>query len=136
MTEHSNPRNWRRWERERELAVAIRTLLRETYRKPSGHCDPATWRTLARDVELTAFLHSCAEAGPNAWAEEVDRARNRRAVMAIEQGDIGPDAAPGSPELSLVAIGDLLPVWRAWGRMLLDAEASHAPSAKIHHGVP
>ncbi len=136
MPEHRTPRNWRRWERERELASAARILLRETYRKPSGHCDPATWRILARDAELTAFLRSCAEAGPNAWIGEVNRVRTRRAAMAIERGDIGPDAVPGSSELSLVAIGDLLPVWRAWGRMLLNAEASHAPSAKIHHGVP
>ncbi|WP_395452495.1 hypothetical protein ACHMW5_04195 [Azospirillum melinis] len=122
-------REWREEQRDRELARAVRSLLREHYGKSAGWCTAAVREAIEADEELTAYLRSVAVEGDDAWEEEVERVRRqqmRRWRTARREGR-KPQAAPGP---SLMAILDLLPTWREWGRMLIDA--GQAPQPPLH----
>ncbi|WP_200478057.1 hypothetical protein [Azospirillum brasilense] len=113
-------RTWLEWDRERRLARAVRSLLRENAGKPLGVCKPAEQDVLESDPPLAAFFASVAAAGEDAWREEVARVRTRQAARRKERIARTGEWHSGSARLSPVPIIDLLPVWRAWGRMLLN----------------
>ncbi|SOE01531.1 hypothetical protein SAMN05421508_11921 [Caenispirillum bisanense] len=100
--------------RQEEMAVAkaVRHLL-TAGASDRGVTTPRHWRAL--DTELAAYLRHVDAVGQEAWSEELSRVRRRQAA-ATERGDHW--AGGGAPALSLVAIMDLMPTWRAWGRML------------------
>lgn len=107
-------------ESERQLAIAVRSLMQDDYPHGAGVCGPANRRIIDADAELSAFFAKVALAG--AWAEERMRvARNR------------PEAPPrrdpnenGCGPLTTLNIGRVIPLWRKWGRLLIDAEAAKA----------
>lgn len=71
---------------------------------------------LATDPALHAYWQSVAQGGPEAWTEE------RLRVKAVEEHAL----QSGDPKermlgLDVNAVKSLLPTYRAWGRMLLDA---------------
>lgn len=116
---------WRQEQRDRRLARAVRDLLRSNRLKEPGWCRRSTIDTIEeKDDELTAYFRSVAVAGRDAWADEVARIRRlqyqRRRRQERELGR----RIEGSAELCTAAITELLPTWRAWGRMLIDAGAA------------
>lgn len=115
---------WRRDQRDRRLADALRRLLHSNRAKPTGWCRQSTVDTIEEDPELTAFFRSVAVAGPDAWQEEVARVRRRQTRRRRWRERLTGRAVEATSELSVVAIQDLLPIWREWGRALLDADAA------------
>lgn len=99
------------------IAKAVRRLLTEGGAKTAGWCLPGDKLTIQQDAELTAFLRSVAKA--NAWAEERDRIRSKR-----KKERRLPDHArlPGAHPMPLPTIIRCLPMWRSWGRLLIEAE--------------
>lgn len=71
---------------------------------------------LAADKPLAAYFASVAAAGPDGWAEEMDRMRDRLTGLPPEQR--------GDP-MNVNAIAAMLPTWRAWGQVVLDAGDKH-----------
>ena len=110
---------WLARRRDTDIARSMRRLFHESGAKPSGWCSRRDKAVVMADAELAAFLKSVATAGPDGWREEIDRVRLRQVKAARKRGG-RPDGV-GAPALSLAAIVDLLPTWRAWGRMLIDA---------------
>jgi hypothetical protein len=82
---------------ERPLVRAITRLLADSPSKPRGALRTPQRENLLADKQLAAYWVSVAGAGDEGWYEE--RAR-------IAQSDIR----------------TLLPMWRAWGQVLLDAD--------------
>lgn len=98
------------------LARIIVRLLRAGGDRGPLRCRPGDRDRLGDDPELEAFWQSVAHAGPDGWREE------RQRVMAAERQASASDG-PGTRLLMLDihAVKSLLPIYRAWGRMLLDA---------------
>jgi len=103
---------------DRRLASAVASLLRGGGAKAVGTLHPAQKRRLLRDRELAAYWVSVARAGDAGWAEERTRVRQHqhRALRSSE-----PEKRLGAFERE--AIRRLVPQWRAWGRLLLEADA-------------
>lgn len=116
-------RAWLRLRRDLDTARAVRQML-----NTGGQCLAHRRKHIDADPALAAFFSSVADA--DAWREEIDRVRIRQARNARHRR---PDPLPGAPGLSLAVIVALLPTWRAWGQMVLDAEAS-AEARKPSHG--
>lgn len=71
---------------------------------------------LATDPALNAFWQSVAQCGQEAWTEE------RLRVRAVEEEALqSADPEGRMMGLDVNAVRSLLPTYRAWGRMLLDA---------------
>ncbi|CAO3455478.1 hypothetical protein [Azospirillum argentinense] len=119
-------REWREDQRDRELARAVRSLLRQHFGKEPGWCTAAVREVIETDEELTAYLRSVAVEGDDAWEQEVERVRRQqmRRWRAARREGRNHQAAPGP---SLIAIMDLLPTWREWGRMLIDGANNLQP---------
>lgn len=102
-----------------QLARIIARLLRTggdpgPLRLSSGDRD-----RLAADPALDGFWRSVAEAGPDGWREE------RQRVRATErQAREVADPQARLLMLDVHAVKSLLPTYRAWGRMLLDASSA------------
>lgn len=112
-------RDWLARRRDIDIARSMRRLFHESGAKPSGWCSRHDKAVVMADAELAAFLKSVAAAGPDGWREEIDRVRLRQ-VKATRKRGRRPYGV-GASALSLAAIVGLLPTWRAWGRMLIDA---------------
>ena len=113
---------WRQEQRDRRLARAVRDLLRSNRLKEPGWCRRKTIDTIEEeDDELTAYFRSVAVAGRDAWADEVARIRRLQHQRRRRQERELERRIEGSAELCTGAITELLPTWRAWGRMLIDA---------------
>ncbi len=112
-------RDWLALRRDIDIARSVRRLFHESGIKPAGWCSRYHKAVIMADAELDAFLKSVAMAGPDGWREEIDRVRLRQVKAARKRG--GKPDGFGAPALSLAAIVGLLPTWRAWGRMLIDA---------------
>lgn len=127
-------RTWREEQRDRELARAVRSLLREHYGKAPGWCTRAVREVVETDEELTAYLRSVAVEGDDAWEEEVERVRRQqmRRWRAARREGRKSQAAPGP---SVMAILDLLPTWREWGRLLIDAGQAPQPQQYPDRGA-
>lgn len=110
---------WQSARRDLEIAKAIRRLLVEGGAKAAGWCHPKDKLTIQQDAELTVFLRSVARAG--AWAEERDRIRFKRKIEKRPEDHSG---LPGAHPMPLPAIIRCLPIWRMWGRLLIEAERS------------
>lgn len=112
---------WKAACRDLEIAKAVRRLLVEGGAKTAGWCHPKDKLAIQQDAELTAFLRSVARA--NAWSEERDRIRYKR-----KREKRPPDHAglPGDHPMPLPAIIRCLPIWRTWGRLLIEAERAPA----------
>jgi hypothetical protein len=72
---------------------------------------------LLADRALAAFWLSVVQAGDDGWREERKRIfdRQQEALRSI-------DPVERLNALELDAIKSLLPVWRAWGQVLIDAD--------------
>lgn len=71
---------------------------------------------LATDPALNAFWQSVAQGGPEAWTEE------RLRIKAVEEEALqSADPEERMLGLDVNAVRSLLPIYRVWGRMLLDA---------------
>lgn len=93
-----------RWKRkedpDRKLVRIIESLMRNSTSKPRGQLQWSGWReTLLADMPLATYFLSVSQTGLDAWNDERVRIR------------------------SAGSIRKMLPVWRAWGQMLLDAGA-------------
>ena len=85
---------------DRKIVQILQSLMRTTGSKPRGQLHWSGWReTLLADRPLAAYWLSVSQAGGESWNEERERIR------------------------SAGSIRKLLPVWRAWGQMLLDSGA-------------
>lgn len=104
---------------ETKMARIVASLFRDTRFKPQGTLMFEVDRAiLAADRPLAAYFSSVAEAGPEAWREERTRIAERNRPLPPEHR--------GDP-LTVGSIAAMLPTWRAWGQVLLDA--SSPPSA-------
>jgi hypothetical protein len=75
---------------------------------------------LAADPQLAAYFDSVAEAGPMAFMEE-----RRRIIRLLENAVRHADIQGNRyPVFDADAVKELLPVWRAWGQILIDATGS------------
>lgn len=115
---------WRQDQRDRRLAEAVRRLLRSNRAKAPGWCPQKVIDTIGEDRELTAYFRSVAVEGEDAWQEEVQRLRRHQARRRRWLERRTGYRIEGTAELSVIAITDLLPTWREWGRMLIDAGAA------------
>lgn len=115
---------WRSAQRDRRFAEALRNLLRANWVKQPGWCRQSTVDSIEEDPEITAFFRCVAVEGADAWREEVARVRRRQARRRRWRERLTGQPIEATPELSVVAIQDLLPIWREWGRALLDAGAA------------
>jgi len=71
---------------------------------------------LATDPALNAYWQSVAQSGREAWTEE------RMRVRAVEEEALcSPEPEERMLALDANAVKSLLPTYRAWGQMLLDA---------------
>ncbi len=113
--------DWREEQRERELARAVRSLLHEHHGKAPGWCSRAVRDVIEMDPELTAYLRAVAVAGEDAWSDEVERVRKRQMGRYQAWRRRTGGKAPAASGLSILTIMDLLPNWRSWGRMLIEA---------------
>lgn len=105
-----------------QLARIIVRLLRAGGDPGLLRCRPGDRDRLADDPELEAFWQSVAQAGPDGWREE------RQRVRATErQASETADPRTRSLMLDVHAVKSLLPTYRAWGRMLLDADTTSKP---------
>ncbi|GGF51480.1 hypothetical protein GCM10011611_67450 [Aliidongia dinghuensis] len=86
------------------MARILASLFRDTRHKPQG--------TLMFEVDRAILA---AEAGAEAWREE-------RFCIAECHRHLPPERR-GDP-LNLGSIAAMLPTWRAWGQILLDASSS------------
>ncbi|MBK3734243.1 hypothetical protein GAY29_14205 [Azospirillum brasilense] len=111
-------------QRDRRLSWAVWDLLLSNHTKEPGWCRRKTIDTIEGDDELTAYFRSVAVAGRDAWADEVDRTRRLQYQRRRHQERGLGRRIEGSAELCAAAITELLPTWRAWGRMLIDAGAA------------
>jgi hypothetical protein len=111
---------WRRIQHDRRLAEAIRDLLRTNWRKPPGWLRQSTTDTIEEDAELTAFFRSVAVEGEEAWKEKITRIRRRQVRRRRWRERQTGKLTEASPEISVIAIIDLMPIWRRWGSALMD----------------
>jgi hypothetical protein len=96
---------------ETKVARIVASLFRDTPYKPQGTLMFEVDRAiLAADKPLAAYFISVAEAGPDAWQEE-------RARIAERNHHLPPERR-GDP-LSIGSITAMLPIWRAWGRVII-----------------
>jgi len=101
---------------ERPLARVVSILAMEGARKPRGTLrEPERARLLA-DKPLAAYWDSVG-AGEDGWAEEQIRIRDRQRLAM--RAPAGTEERMNGVEMN--AIKALLPIWRAWGQMLIDA---------------
>lgn len=108
-----------------EIAKAVRRLLTESGAKAAGWCHRKDKKTVEVDPELTAFFRSVARSGT--WDEERDRVRTKRKREKRMPEDVG---LPGAHPMPLPAIIRCLPIWRSWGRLLIEAERAK-PSSPV-----
>lgn len=98
---------------EMRMALVVAALFRDTPGKPRGTlARPDQRARLAADKPLAAYFASVAAAGDDGWAEE-------RARMVDRLKDLPPEQR-GDPQ-NVYAIAELMPTWRAWGQVLVDA---------------
>jgi hypothetical protein len=95
------------------LALVVAALFRDTPGKPRGTlARPDQRALLAADKPLAAYFASVDAAGADGWAEERMRLVDRlKGLRPEERGD---------PQ-NVYAIAELMPTWRAWGQVLVDA---------------
>lgn len=107
-------------EAERRLARSVRALMLDDWPLVAGACAPVDRRRIDADPELAAFLSVVAKAG--GWSEERLRVARQRLGPAPPQdpGEIGPGP------LAVSNIVRILPTWRAWGRLVIEAEKGKA----------
>lgn len=73
---------------------------------------------LRADPQLWAYFRSVTEAGPMAWVEE--RRRIRQVLRdAAEQAH---DHGDRYPALDIEAVKELMPIWRAWGQVVIESK--------------
>lgn len=108
---------------ETKMARIVASLFRDTRHKPQGTLMFEVDRAiLAADRPLAAYFASVAEAGSEAWREERFRIAERHNHLPPERR--------GDP-LNLGSIAPMLPIWRAWGQMLIDASLPPRPVTPI-----
>jgi hypothetical protein len=96
-----------------QLALIVGSLFRDTPAKPQGTLLwPGKWDLLMADKPLAAYFSAVIDGGPDAWRQE-------RALLAKRLTGIPPDQR-GDP-MNVYAIKAMLPTWREWGRMIIEA---------------
>lgn len=99
---------------ETKMARIVSSLFRDTRFKPQGTLmHKLDQDLLAADRPLAAYFASVAEAGPDAWREERFRIAERSSHL--------PPECRGAP-LNLGRIAAMLPIWRAWGQILIECK--------------
>jgi len=109
-------RQRRRANGDRSLARVVLKLMTEAPGRPRGTLHPADRAQLLANPEIAAYFASVSAAGDVGWQEERARIRERQRRDTADQ--IGRDKGP---ETSAVAA--LMPLWRQWGAVLLQARA-------------
>ena len=102
-------------EDERRLARSVRALMLDAWPLGAGECAAVDRRRIDGDPELAAFL--AVVAGANGWSEERLRVARARVgpVPRRDPGEMGPGPLT---ERNILRV---LPLWRQWGRLLLEA---------------
>lgn len=96
-----------------KLAHVVGSLFRDTPHKPRGTLlHDATRGLLLSDPALAAYFAAVIQGGDEAWREE-------RTTMGYRQRR-SPPQERGDP-MSVTAIAAMLPAWRHWGQILIDA---------------
>lgn len=116
-------REWQAARRDLEISKAVRRLITESGAKAAGWCHRKDKKTVEVDPELSAFFRSVARSGT--WDEERDRVRTKRKWEKRLPEDAG---LPGAHPMPLPAIIRCLPIWRSWGRLLIEAERTKPSS--------
>jgi hypothetical protein len=99
---------------EARMAMRITSLFRDCPpHKPQGTLAHDRYREeLCADMPLAAYFAAVIEGGDEAWRQErMAIGRRHRMVPREHRGD----------PMNLGAVKLMLPIWRRWGQMLLDA---------------
>lgn len=105
---------------ERRLARSVKYLMQDVWPHGAGECTSADQRLIDADPELAAFFATVALAG--AWSDESRR---------VARSSVSPPARrypsePGGGPLTVTNICNVMPLWRKWGRLLIEAEKAKA----------
>jgi len=86
-------------------------------------------RRLNADPDVAAYWQSVEDAGDDGWREERERIRNVERLATKTNSEHGHLLM-----LDVYAARSLMPTYRAWGRILIEAGLSNEPST--HQRVP
>lgn len=108
---------------ERLFLKTVRTMLKTKSLKKGVRMNQSRLDLLYGDLELMAYFQSVDRNGEDCWKDEEARVRKamqqRNPKKEVPEHKIGSTGFDGAENLSLECIKDLLPTWRAWGRLLL-----------------
>lgn len=121
LAEHDSVENWMAFCRKRRaadtetpLARSILSLMRDAAGKPRGTVREPDRRRILADPQVSAFWASVVDGGDNAWREEKER--------IVRRGKEGAgNADRTAADWDSTTVRSLLPTYRAFGQMLIDA---------------
>ena len=107
-------------EADRRLARSVRALMKDEWPLGAGECRSFDRKAIDADAELAAYFAVVATAG--AWSEE--RLRVGLARLGPVPRRSRDESGPGP--LTIPNICRILPIWRQWGRLLIEAGRAKA----------